>query len=128
MLAAKRFTEALLSAGMLRSVSQFDQATELLTKSRAAAPAEWHDLIANEDAALAWHQGDAARASELWSSHRGQDNPVIQFNRGLSCLFSDAAADGEGFFTSAIRALADTSGWHHLASLYLTWNSSSGAR
>jgi hypothetical protein len=104
--------QRLLAAGVLRLARQFDAAAELL-----AAPAPGFEaLYANEQAALAWHRGQAEKALTLWQQQA--DSPVVLFNRGMARLFlgqSDATID----LGRAVALLPENSAWHHLGQLYL---------
>jgi hypothetical protein len=105
----------LLAAGALRLARQFDQAGEV--QGTVTAP-EWRAFRANEEAALAWHRGQAGDAFRMWQAQEASV-PVL-FNRGMAALFlgqTDAARDALG---QAAAGLPETSSWHHLARLYLT--------
>jgi tetratricopeptide (TPR) repeat protein len=119
MVADSRFAEALFALGALRIARQFDEARELLKLVRENAPASWNDLLRNEEAALAWHQGDTEAAAKIWEQLSESDNPVVLFNRGLAALFSGKPGVASPLFTRAADELPEDSGWHHLARLYL---------
>lgn len=119
-LGKKKFAEALFAAGALRLAGTYDAAKELLDELATVVPATWSGLLANEQAALAWQQGERDAAQLLWEHHLNQDCPAVLFNRGLALLFSDRAAEAATFFTRAAEAIPETSGWNDLARLYLT--------
>jgi len=107
----------LLAVGVLRLARQFDDATELLQRHRAAAPAAWQGAWTNEAAALAWHRGQAQLAADLWKQ---QDSSVpVLFNRGMSALFLGKSAEARPLLEQAVDQLAEDDGWHHLGRLYL---------
>ncbi len=112
--------EALLAAALLRTAQQFEQAGELLDSVGQKGPYTLKSLLLNEEAALAWHRGEHARAAELWAGHPRQDSPVIQFNRGLAALFANDREAARGFLNIAADVLPERSSWRHLAKLYLT--------
>ena len=77
-----------------------------------------HDAIsANERAAALWTVGDTSPAVKLWLSM--PDSPVSFFNRGMSLLFTGRAAEAIPHLKNAVNTLPETSGWQHLAELYL---------
>jgi hypothetical protein len=119
MLVNARLAEALLAAAALRLARQLDAAAALLAEVRRQAPVSWEPLLINEEAALAWHRGDTGHAAQLWSSHPHQDNPVVQFNRGLAFLFDDQTAEAKQLLAASAAALPEKSAWHHLARMYL---------
>jgi tetratricopeptide (TPR) repeat protein len=120
MLAKSRLAEAAFAIGTLRLTRELDAAAELFAELRKQAPAEWEAVLANEEAALAWHRGDTAKAAELWAKHREQDSAVILFNRALADLFAGRRSEAAARFEKAAAAIPETSGWHHLARLYVT--------
>jgi hypothetical protein len=110
----RAFPQALLAAGMLRLARQHDAAAGLLA---ADAPAAWQAARANEQAALAWHRGEAERALALWDSQ--SDSVPVLFNRGMAALFLGRRAEARDPLSRAVAALPETDAWHHLACLYL---------
>src|SRR5204862_8670 len=63
---ARGYPQTLVAVGVLRLARHFDEAGRLLARSET--PAEWRDLHANEEAALAWHAGRAEEALALWQA------------------------------------------------------------
>ncbi len=120
LLSAGRFGEAILAAATLRLAGQFESAASVLAKVGRAAPAAWQGLVKNEEAALAWHRGDADTALQLWESHADRDNPAVKFNRGVAYLFTNQPAKAAPLLAQAAERFAEDSGWHHLARLYQT--------
>jgi tetratricopeptide (TPR) repeat protein len=104
----------LLAAGVLRLARRFEEADELL---KSKTPAAWKALRANEEAALAWHRGQAEEALASWQTQKASV-PVL-FNRGMAALFLGRAADAQTALHQAVDQLPDTSAWHHLGHLYL---------
>ena len=77
-----------------------------------------HDAVsANERAAALWTVGDTSPAVKLWLAM--PDSPVAWFNRGMSLLFTDRAEEAVTHLKKAVSSLPETSGWQHLAELYL---------
>jgi tetratricopeptide (TPR) repeat protein len=109
--------QVLLGVGVLRLARQFDAATELLNRHRANTPADWQAAWANEEAALAWHQGQLQEAADLWQK-QASSIPVL-FNRGMSTLFLGNRAEARPLLTKAVSQLSEQDGWHHLGRLYL---------
>jgi tetratricopeptide (TPR) repeat protein len=105
---------ALLVAGVLRLARQFDAAEQLLAQP---VPPSAEPARANEQAAVAWHRGQAEQALALWKS-QPESVPVL-FNRGMAALFLGRTTDAIADLTRAVAALPETSAWHHLGRLYL---------
>ncbi len=116
--------ETLLAAGVLRLARQFDAAAELLGRAAQPAPAEWRAVHANEEAALAWHRGQAEEAAALW--RKQADSVPVLFNRGMAALFLGDGAAAHDALSRAAADLPDTGAWHHLARLYLAMASVRG--
>jgi hypothetical protein len=105
----------LLGAGVLRLVGDFDAAGKLLG---GRWPAALSALRANEQAALAWQRGDHAAALKLWQAQA--DAPPVLFNRGMASLFLGQRGAARTALEDACAGLAESSSWHHLASVYRT--------
>lgn len=71
----------------------------------------------NETATAHWLAGRHSEAVAQWLAM--PDNPVAAFNRGMGLLFTGRAAEAIPHLRQAATALPDTSGWSHLAHLYL---------
>lgn len=113
----QRYPQALLAVGVLRLARQFDAAGEFLQRQAGAVPAAWQAAWANEEAALAWHRGQAEAAFALW---QGQAPAVpVLFNQGLAALFLHRPADARAALLGAVRQLPEDDAWHHLGRLYL---------
>jgi tetratricopeptide (TPR) repeat protein len=111
------FPQVLLAVGVLRLNRQFDAAAELLERHKAEAPSPWQAAWANEEAALAWHQGRVQEAANLWQK-QAASLPVL-FNRGMAALFLGNSAEARPVLTEAVEQLPEESGWSHLGRLYL---------
>ncbi len=106
----------LLAAGTLRLAREFDHAANLLRRAGQGG-AEWRKVLANEEAALAWHCGQGAEALRLWQAQE-ETTPVL-FNRGMAALFLGRPNEAKDFLGRAVAGLLDSSSWHHLGRLYL---------
>jgi hypothetical protein len=71
----------------------------------------------NEVAAGLWLAGRAEEALDLWL--KLADHPVVLFNRGMALLFCGRIAQAVSPLKAASQQLAESSGWSHLAKLYL---------
>ncbi len=111
------FPQLLLAVGVLRLARQFDAASELLNRHRATAAPAWQAAWANEEAAIAWHRGQAQEAATLWQK-QAPSIPVL-FNRGMSTLFLGKPKEARPVLTEAVDQLSEKDGWHHLGRLYL---------
>ena len=99
----------LLAAAVLRAAHDFDAVEHILDRADAGAD--------NERAALLWQRGEWEQAAAIWE--RMPASTVVWFNRGMSALFLNQRAKARECLKKAIDKLPETSGWHHLASLYL---------
>ncbi len=97
---------AKLAAGIARSLGD-----------DPAVPTGSDAVSANERAAALWTVGDVSPAVKLWLAM--PDSPVAWFNRGMCLLFTDRAAEAIPHLRKAVASLPDTTGWQHLAELYL---------
>jgi hypothetical protein len=113
---AKDYPQTFFAVAVLRLARQFDAAGRLLDELKSA-PAAWRPLLANEEAALAWHRGDAAAALASWRA-QAESVPVL-FNRGMAALFLGDAAAARADLARAAAQLPEDAAWHHLARLYL---------
>jgi hypothetical protein len=108
----------LVAIGVLRLAKQFAGAAELLEHAEATDPGSWRDALANEAAALAWHNGRAEEAAALWESQ--PPTVAVLFNRGMAALFLDQPALARTWLEQAVSHLSDDNAWYHLGRLYLT--------
>lgn len=111
------FPQSLLALGTLRLAKQYELAAEMVKKHQAGVPVEWRAAWANEEAALAWHRGEAEKADQLWQAQ--PDSIPVHFNRGMAALFLGRPADARSMFSQAVEQLPDESAWHHLGRLYM---------
>lgn len=112
-----RFPEVLLAVGLLRLARQYDRAAELLREHRANVPEAWQAACANEEAALAWHQGRFEEAEASWQAQ--PESAPVWFNRGVAALFAGRAAEARAALNRAVALLPEADAWHHLGRLYL---------
>lgn len=82
-----------------------------------SSPSDASAAAQNDAATANWLNGRHAEAVALWLEM--PDSPVASFNRGMSLLFTGKAADAISYLRQATVTLPDTSGWSHLAQLYL---------
>jgi tetratricopeptide (TPR) repeat protein len=113
----REFPAALMSIGALRLTRELAAAASMLEELRPHVPARWQPAFVNEEAALAWHNGDAAKARDLWA--KAAPSAPVFFNRGMSALFTDRPVDARTAMSEAIALLPDDNAWHHLGRLYL---------
>jgi tetratricopeptide (TPR) repeat protein len=113
---AKTFPEILLAAGMLRLTCHFDEAGGLLQQA-GEADAHLAALRANEEAALLWHEGRHEEALAAWNKQEATA-PVL-FNRGMAAIFLGRFAEAQEPLRQAVKALPESSAWHHLGQMYL---------
>jgi tetratricopeptide (TPR) repeat protein len=97
---------AKLAAGIARSLGD-----------DPAVPTGSDAVSANERVAALWTAGDVSPAVKLWLAM--PDSPVSWFNRGMCLLFTDRAKEALPHLRKAVASLPETSGWQHLAELYL---------
>ena len=75
------------------------------------------DCVENERAAELWQTGRTQEALEVWKQLPA--SPVASFNLGMAKLFMGQAAEAMPHLNSASEQLPESSGWKHLANLYL---------
>jgi len=113
----KQYPQILLAIGALRLARQFEAAEGIIQAHRSEVPESWQPLWANEEAALAWHRGNADEAAALWQK-QAESAPVL-FNRGMAALFLGRSAEARTWLDKASHLLPEAGAWHHLAGLYL---------
>jgi len=111
------FPDTILALGSLRLAKQFDRATQLLTRRKDNVPDEWHAVWANEEAALAWHQGRPDDAARLWQAQ--EPSVPVLFNRGIAELFAGKPTEARAPLSKAVEQIPEENAWHHLGLLYL---------
>jgi hypothetical protein len=114
---ASEFPQALLMLGTLRLARQWDAAEALLKAHAGRVPSKWAETWANEEAAIVWHRGRKAEALKRWQS-QPESVPVL-FNRGMAALFTGKPTEARADLRRAVEQIPESSGWHHLARLYL---------
>jgi tetratricopeptide (TPR) repeat protein len=107
----------LAAVGILRAVQDFDLASEYLQTLAKVAKPEWKAALANEEAAILWQRGKAEEALAIWNGL--PESTVVVFNRGMAALFLGQLEVAQESLTKAVKGLAESSAWHHLASVYL---------
>ncbi|HQR07804.1 MAG TPA: hypothetical protein PLN21_13335 [Gemmatales bacterium] len=75
-------------------------------------------LQKNERAAQLWFAGRLDEAREAWDNLDGE-NPVIAFNQGLAAMATGDVERGRECLAIAVEGFPESTGWHHLAELYL---------
>ena len=108
-------SRALAVVGALRLARQYESAERALQAIQP--PAAWRDACANEEAALLWQTGRRDEAARRWQAM--PDSVPVLFNRGMAALFLDRPADARTALRSVVDRIPESSGWHHLARLYL---------
>lgn len=112
------FARKILAIGLLRSAHDFSYASSVLEKVKASADESQRVILANEEAALLWHQGSTDSARKVWQSLA--ETPAVCFNRGMAALFHGDQNEAREFLGKAVNALPESSAWHHLANVYLS--------
>lgn len=75
-------------------------------------------LQKNERAAQLWLTGDRESARDLWDDLPSK-NPVFAFNQGIAALAAGDTSRGQKCLHRAVEGFEETTGWNHLATLYL---------
>jgi tetratricopeptide (TPR) repeat protein len=112
---ANTAVDLILAAAMLRTLGEFAEAGACLDAAQSTASPAQLVIIANERAAILWHQGEFKKAKALWSAMA--DHPAIVFNRACCDWVMGQMKAAESAFDSASQQLPDTCGWCHLAGL-----------
>jgi hypothetical protein len=119
-----RYPDVLLGLGALRLARLFDEAGDVFQAHEGDIPAEWRPVWENEKGALAWHRGAGEEARQLWLA-QAASVPVL-FNRGMSALFLGRSREARPDLKEVVKAISESSAWHHLAQLYLTLTETRG--
>src|SRR5258706_4026472 len=107
----------MMAMGALRVARELSSASAMVEELRPHVPACWQTAFANEEAALAWHNGQAEKARDMWA--KAPASAPVFFNRGMAALFSNRPADARAALAQAIALLPEDNPWHHLVPLYL---------
>lgn len=107
----------LLVATGHRMAGDFATAAETLGASESAFTGRWRDAWENERAALLWESGRTGEAVAAW--RQLPDGAVKSFNLGMAELFAGNHNHAQPLLSAACDLLPETSGWAHLAGLYL---------
>lgn len=111
------WTDQCLAAGVARQARRFDDSIRLLKSVEKSAGRKSAALIANELASTHWQRGERGEAIKIWDSL--PDSVPVLFNRGMAALFTGDRKRAQASLSTAIAALDDSTGWRHLARLYL---------
>lgn len=77
-IAKKPFPSAVLVLGVARLAGQWELADEVIARHEGSVAAEWRQVWANEEAALAWHRGDFEKAVAGWRKQDDSAHGVLQ--------------------------------------------------
>jgi hypothetical protein len=113
---AKQSTAGLILAAASARVSGNTSETERLLDQAESGGAD-ATLVQNERAAILWQTGEKAAAVLIWKQLPA--SAVTAFNLGVAALAAGQKADAKGHLKAAVAQLPESSGWHHLAQLYL---------
>ncbi len=102
----------------LRDVSGLFAAKLVETGSPTTDAAAIDDGDLNQQAATLWLAGRCEAALAMWQTLPA--GPVVSFNIGMALLMLGRANSAVPHLASAVESLPETSGWQHLAALYLT--------
>lgn len=111
------YPQGLVALGAVRLARQFAVADELIRSHATQVPTAWRAAWANEQAALAWHNGQGEQAAEAWGAQ--SESVSVLFNRGMAALFLGRPEQARTALSKAVTQLPDHSAWHHLGRLYL---------
>ena len=108
-------SRSLVAAGVLSTLGDDAGATAALAAAERAGgrTAAWH----NQSGACAWAAGRTPEAVESWAL--AGDHLPARFNRGLAALAAGDKPAAVEHLEAAASGLPETSGWCHLARLYL---------
>ncbi|QEL16160.1 tetratricopeptide repeat protein [Limnoglobus roseus] len=107
---------ALLQAASARVGGNYAEAERLLAQAETLADETAKTVVENERAALLWQQGQRTAAVAIWKQ---SDNRVSAFNLGMAALANGQKSEAHAHLNAAAEQLPESSGWHHLARLYL---------
>ena len=102
--------QRLLRGALLRQAGRLPEAAEQLAEP---VPADWQACQINEQAALAWYQGDLPGAERLWLQAGPQAGAL--YNLGLVSQAKGDSTQARSFFAAAADAWPESSAWHHTA-------------
>jgi len=100
-----------------RLAGEYERADAALAAAESRLTGPWRSVWENERAALLWDSGDRAGAVAAWELL--PDVPVKAFNLGMAALFANQPDRAKELLTSACRGIPESSGWNHLARLYI---------
>jgi hypothetical protein len=106
-----------IAVGAARLINDKKTALKLLSQKQSDIPSELRIAWANERATLAFVSGQTDEATQTWKSL--PDSAPVHFNRGVGHLATDRCKDAIAQFKAASSQIPESSGWHHLAELFL---------
>jgi hypothetical protein len=108
----------LLTAAGHRLSGDFAAADKLLSDKEPENESRWRAVWENERAAVLWESGQLADALAAWRNL--PDGAIKAYNLGMAELFTGHPERAKPHLTSACALLPESSGWNHMARLYLT--------
>jgi len=106
-----------VAVGVARLTRDFDLAQRVLSAKGSLIPAELEHAWSNELAVLNWEQEQPEKAVSIWNS-LPESAPVL-FNLGIAEMHNQKTHLAVSHFKRAAAMIRESSGWHHLAQLYL---------
>jgi hypothetical protein len=113
-LASRSPATLLIASGVAAGLGDWDDAELALTAAEPLCGGAWRTVWLNQVATIRWLRGDDTSV-EAWTSL----GRAAAFNRGVAALFAGKAGIAEALFHEAATTFPETSGWNHLAELYL---------
>jgi hypothetical protein len=111
-------TALLVASGIAATLGDWADADEALNLVDSCQEEKWRTVCENQHAALLWLRGRHDEALSTWKAQH--DQPAIAFNRGMASLFMGKMASAVPSLETANGRLPDSTGWCHLARLYLS--------
>jgi hypothetical protein len=107
---------ALIVAAGNRLSGRYNDAAKVLDRVSVDS-SEWQTTRDNERASLLWESGRREEAIEVWEQL--QEGAVRSFNLGIAKLILGRPEQATHYLNAACKLLPESSGWCHLARLYL---------
>jgi hypothetical protein len=107
----------LLTVASHRLSGNYSMAESVLGDSETCFTKNWRHVWENERAAILWESGRKSEAISIWQ--KLPDGAVKTFNLGMAKLFTGRPECAQGHLEKACSDFAETSGWSHIAQLYL---------
>ncbi len=118
MTSSTSFEPTLETKSVISQLALARLAGDVESTNRLIDQLDGEDLQKNERAAQLWLAGDRQSARDLWDG-LPSENPVVAFNQGIAALAAGETAKGRKCLNRAVKGFDDTTGWNHLAALYL---------